>query len=235
MKVRVCPNCGKHNDEGAFSCADCGTTLSLKTLMDTDSGQLLNVKPIAGYTELAKISPYFERYILNSIKTITHEDAILWVCNITHVTNSAPFMFGYLILSSRQLICTYFESDSYLFKEIPDFVTLLALILRLQRIRRRPERNYIDLSYGTLAVNYPDCALTEKEEKSRVDVIHDLKNLDSIDLVGQWYGGNLFKRIRLKKLIPRFQGPKETMMQETTIDFYSPADAEKAYKVMTAK
>lgn len=61
MKVRVCPNCGKHNDESAFNCIGCGTTLSLKTLMDTDSGQLLNVKPIAGYTELANISPYLNK------------------------------------------------------------------------------------------------------------------------------------------------------------------------------
>lgn len=44
MIVRVCPNCGKHNAEKGVNCIDCGTTLSIKTLMDTESGQFLHEK-----------------------------------------------------------------------------------------------------------------------------------------------------------------------------------------------
>ena len=36
MKARVCPNCDKHNAESAWHCADCGTTLSTKTVMDVE-------------------------------------------------------------------------------------------------------------------------------------------------------------------------------------------------------
>ena len=36
MKVKVCPNCGKHNPESAWSCENCGATLSIRTLIDID-------------------------------------------------------------------------------------------------------------------------------------------------------------------------------------------------------
>jgi len=50
MKVRVCPKCGKHNSENAWSCLNCGETLSTKTLMDTDSSQLPLPDQIEGAT-----------------------------------------------------------------------------------------------------------------------------------------------------------------------------------------
>ena len=116
MKVRVCPNCGKHNEEDAFSCADCGTTLSMKTLMDVDSGRLLNVKPVAGYTELAEISPYFEQDVMEVIRhVIPINEKIVWGCNITRLGRALPllahivllgsdFLFGYLIITDQRLI-----------------------------------------------------------------------------------------------------------------------------------
>ncbi len=36
MKVRVCPNCRKHNEEKAWSCTNCGETLSVNTLIDVE-------------------------------------------------------------------------------------------------------------------------------------------------------------------------------------------------------
>ena len=37
MKAKVCPECGKHNLENAWSCVDCGHTLSIKTLVEIES------------------------------------------------------------------------------------------------------------------------------------------------------------------------------------------------------
>jgi hypothetical protein len=34
MKVRICPQCGKQYNENAWSCADCGATLSMNTIVD---------------------------------------------------------------------------------------------------------------------------------------------------------------------------------------------------------
>jgi len=55
MKVRVCPKCEKHKLESVFSCIDCGTTIPINTLLDTDTG-LLNVTPIAGLVSFVVFS-----------------------------------------------------------------------------------------------------------------------------------------------------------------------------------
>ena len=60
MKVRVCPSCGKVNEELAFHCGNCGQTLSIKTLMDTDSERFLKSTPQAGEVALINISPAFQ-------------------------------------------------------------------------------------------------------------------------------------------------------------------------------
>lgn len=39
MKVRVCPNCGKHNPDNAWNCQECGATLSIDTLTDLAENQ----------------------------------------------------------------------------------------------------------------------------------------------------------------------------------------------------
>jgi hypothetical protein len=36
MNEKVCPDCGKHNSADAWNCTDCGRTLSVKTLVETD-------------------------------------------------------------------------------------------------------------------------------------------------------------------------------------------------------
>lgn len=42
MNIRICPKCGKHNPESAWSCVDCGETLSLKTLVDANNTELIS-------------------------------------------------------------------------------------------------------------------------------------------------------------------------------------------------
>jgi transcription elongation factor Elf1 len=69
MKVRVCPKCEKHNLENAFNCIDCGTTLSIKTLLDTETGEM-NVKPLAGEKELTDISMDFEEHVLEILNPV---------------------------------------------------------------------------------------------------------------------------------------------------------------------
>jgi hypothetical protein len=39
MKVRICPNCDTYNPPDAWSCAQCGHTLSINTLADVDHAQ----------------------------------------------------------------------------------------------------------------------------------------------------------------------------------------------------
>jgi len=68
MKVRVCPQCGKNNLENAFSCVECGTTLSIKSLLDLESDQYSNVKAVAGETRLGEISSYFESDVEETLK-----------------------------------------------------------------------------------------------------------------------------------------------------------------------
>jgi len=36
MKIKICPKCGKQNDENAWNCVDCGETLSINTLIDIE-------------------------------------------------------------------------------------------------------------------------------------------------------------------------------------------------------
>ena len=42
MNIKVCFKCGKHNHKSAWSCTDCGETLSIKTLVDANDTQLLS-------------------------------------------------------------------------------------------------------------------------------------------------------------------------------------------------
>ena len=109
MKVRVCPKCGKHNLENAWQCIDCGATLSMKTLMDTEIGELLSVTPIAGHATLSEISAYFEQDVIETLKTTARiDESIIWGCDFVKLSQAPPFIFGYLIITSRQLICVRF-------------------------------------------------------------------------------------------------------------------------------
>lgn len=218
MKVRVCPKCGKHNDESAFSCIDCGTTLSLKTLVDLDSGKFLNVKPIAGYTELADISPYFEEDVEDIIRrTISFGERIVWGCNIAHlaqaggispllpgimVVSGKALLFGYAIITDQRLITVYFTSD--------------------------PERSRLEVwtSHNSLkpifAVGQPGFELSSKEKLSRQVTSHPFSDLASIRMESKG-----IKDISLASLII---GLKQG--QESSITFYGIHDAEKVREIL---
>ena len=105
MKVRVCPKCDKHNLENAFNCIACGETLSIKTILDLETGEM-NIEPIAGEKALGRISTEFEEQvseILNPVREYGYK--VQWGCNLT---NRDKRINGFLILTSAQMIFVYF-------------------------------------------------------------------------------------------------------------------------------
>jgi hypothetical protein len=226
MKVRVCPKCGKHNNANAFNCTDCGTTLSMKTLVDLDSGKLLNVKPIAGYTELADISPYFEQDVDDMIKhAIPFNEKILWGCSITHLPSlpllkhiTLGFLFGYVLITDQRLVCVYFASDMVYRKPV----------FRLQKILNEPKRSYLHVftTPNSLKPMYviglPGYELSIDEKRSQQISICLLSDLESIRMELTGSGD-----VSLSSLIIKLrQG------DETSITFLGIHQAEKAHKLL---
>jgi len=224
MKVRVCPNCGKQNSENTFNCIDCGTTLSIKTLIDTDE---LQGNSVAGKGVLSNIPPYLSEEVAEIIKTVKegYEDILLG-SNITQVAGKAPFRFGFLILTTQRLVCEYFESD-------------------IDVAHRVPSRTYHDLSDQAkgaalhimvgpvlgmfapklIAVDNPSYALSQKEKSSRVITDYKLKDLVKADLSKKWYG-----EILLADLDTKFQ-----QGDQMTFTFSLPDDADKTYKILSTR
>lgn len=212
MKVRVCPKCGKHNLENAWSCADCGQTLSMNTLVDTGDFQTSQA-PIAGKSALSSISPHFHHDVAELLDTIIQGDeSVIRGCNITRLSRGAPFTFGYLIATSQRLVCVHFAAET-------------------KRFGLRPNRSCLEVwpTRGTrtpaLAVDYPTYPLTPEEKASRKVAIHDLENLVSADLVSIGY-----TEISLMSLTVRFRQGKET-----TVTFYAPHEAEETYKLLATR
>jgi hypothetical protein len=116
MKIKICPKCGKQNDEDAWNCVDCGTTLSMKTLVEVDktnlSSSTYKSKPAS-----INLSEYFAQDFSDLQKTIRGYETVVQACNITQLTKKAPFRlgnpfrFGYLVLTSQRLIWVIFESE----------------------------------------------------------------------------------------------------------------------------
>lgn len=70
MKVRICPNCNKQNLENAFNCANCGTTLSVSTLVEVEFSQTEET-PSSDNAKSATTHPHREqetRNISSSVK-----------------------------------------------------------------------------------------------------------------------------------------------------------------------
>ena len=110
-EVRICPRCGKHNLENAWHCIDCGTTLSVKTLMEEEDGQP-SMASIAGQRALSNLSAHFEQDVAELLDTALQDDeSVVWGGHITQLSRTPPFRFGYLLVTSRQLICVEFESE----------------------------------------------------------------------------------------------------------------------------
>ncbi len=227
MIVRVCPKCGKHNLEKAWHCTDCGETLSIKTLTDTDSGRLLSATPIAGHATLSEISANFEQDVLETLRTTVRKDeSIIWGCNWLSLSDAPPFFFGYLILTSRQLVCVQFVSDTKRAKTSSAIQLLLSPMAFLMK-----EMSGVsgESTHPWTAVGarfpYPSNPLTPGEKNSRQVAANELGNLTSASLMSSWFGESL-----INSLVFRFKNAGESV-----ITFYTPHQAEKTYQALIAR
>jgi hypothetical protein len=229
MKVRVCPKCGKQNSESAWHCIDCGTTLSMKTLVDMEDGQPC-VVPIAGHRVLSSISPHFEQDVGEILDTALRDDeSVVWGCNITQIATTPPFRFGYLLLTSQRLICVQFESEVTR-DTVDNGLQLLLNPLRflmkeIGGLNVRPRRPCLGGSPTVPAVNYPSYPLTPDEKASRSAAAHELEDLVSADLTNNWYGQTL-----VTNLTAKFQGDRQAAFA-----FYAPHQAQEAHRLLAAR
>jgi len=247
MKVRVCPQCGKHNLENAFSCVECGTTLSIKTLLDLESDQFSNVKSIAGETRLSEISAYFGADVEETLKWVKNStEKIEWGFNLSQAAQDTPmrertsnkvlkffdlgrglpsFLFGYFILTSERLICVYFtcEVSENGFPKRQCFLNP-----RLERIMPAiGESNFSSRGYLVLpipAIDAPGYPLTDVEKKSRKVVIYELRDLSSV----RTFESTVDQKVRYLKL-------KFKKDEEVEFAFKLPEYEEKAYKMFNSK
>lgn len=152
---------------------------------------------IAGISESA-LSPYFYKDIADLFDTIIESDETI-ICgyNITQPSNSPPFQFGYLILTSRQIISVLFESEIakisetrrfayWLLEESLSFIPMpipipLPIPIPSPPDGLSPKRPYIQSqSTSYIAVDYPKYPLTQEEKSTRrvtVDTLRDLINV----------------------------------------------------------
>lgn len=235
-KVRVCPECGKHNLENAWHCIDCGTTLSMKTLMDVEDGQP-SMGPIASQRALSSLSPHFEQDVAELLDTALQDDeSVVWGSNITRISRTPPFQFGYLLVTPRRLIRVEFESEvtgrggqlsgcllGGLLAEVLSWLTEDGFGLDIfpgQEVR--PKRPWIGATVP--AVRYPSYPLAPKELASRMGAVYDLENLVAADLESAWFGGMLFV-----SLTARFHQDRKA-----TFTFYTPHEAQKVHQLLAA-
>ena len=197
-KVRVCPECGKQNLENAWHCVDCGTTLSVQTLMDVEDGQP-SMAPIPSQRALSSLSPHFKQDAAELLGTVLQDDdSVVWGCNITQISSAPPFRFGYLLVTSRRLIRVEFESEvtrdavGAVLKvlQIPftDFVEWAWAAAEALRHNERPKRGWAGGSSPVPAVSYPNYPLTPNELASRTEAVYDLESLVSADLESALFG-----------------------------------------------
>ena len=238
MKVRVCPDCGTHNPENAWSCADCGTTLSVDALIDIESGSPMHASPFAGHANLSEVSTYFEADVKETIQQhIRIDDSMKWGCNYARISKNPPYIFGYLIITSRNFIQVEFKSDTstkledLLFGQIPE----TPPVRHQKKMDAAPgldEPFGIDSSkvstrpwvaVGLLKVPYPGQPLTQNELNTRRVRIKALKELAAVRCDSNWFNEHL-----IKSLVVLFRGE-----DEDTLIFYSPHLVEKAKKILS--
>lgn len=133
MKVRVCPKCGKHNSENAVNCSDCGTTLSIKTLIDTESREVVKEKEPSKqvalkYSQLIIKDESPAKLILetNPLKpnsVYRSEPSIVWIGVIALIASALlTSLFVYQGKPSR--------GDFYLFLIITVIIMLILIFMR---------------------------------------------------------------------------------------------------------
>lgn len=228
MKVKVCPECGKHNMEDTWNCGDCGSTLSMKTLVDTESHHI-NDGPLVYFPELSNISTFLHEDVAEFLDiTRQRDESIIRGANITQPSGGAPFRFGYVILTSQRFICVLFESELKRDKidTIDRVLEPLSIIFGIHAFFYHPpwlpKRAYRVMSSsptsrsGVVVLESLSAPLTPKEEASRVVIIHKLKDLVSVNL--RWVGGLLSLKMELR------------WSRDLTVSFYSPHEAKDIYK-----
>lgn len=233
MKARICPECGKHNPENAFNCVACGATLSIKTLVDTESRQFENIKPVAGLYELVNISPNFETDVIDLLKRVNRDfENIVWGCNVTQATRNGEFSFGYLIFTSQRVIKVAFkpiterkktESIFALLENPVNFITN-----ELFGMYTGPKRQFFEVwptrnsRKPFLAIAPPQYPLTPAEMASRNEISYALDQVKSCQLESIGYQDTILIDLRVL-----FQPNAEL-----TATFYSLHEAEKACRLV---
>jgi hypothetical protein len=231
MKVRVCPECGKQNDENAWNCANCGATLSMNTLMDSDD---IQTSPVAGKGILSSVSEYFQEDLTYSIKKhLQGDEVVVHGCDVCKPSEKPPFSFGYLILTSKQLICVQFESETeeHLIKgTVPKRAHSYFT-------GRGGGRHHGRVIYVWL-VNRPSYSLTSKEKSSRRIATISLKDLKSIALMelrvtmqlneADAIGGDIFHQLNLS-----FAQENDTTLTDFSMTFYFPDEALRVQNLLT--
>lgn len=224
MHVRVCPKCGKHNLQDAWSCVDCNETLSIKTVMDTETGQWLSLAPIAGHVALSEISTHFEPDVVATLRSAVRiDESIIWGCNFAQLAKSPPFIFGYLMITSRQMICAQFASDIRRDRATSATAFLLnPLHFFIRELFGAYAESAHPLSAELLTLPYPSRPLTSTEKNSRKIIAYNLEQLLSVRTAPNWLGNDL-----LTSLVFSFD-----QNDEWTIILYSPHQAKKIHQVL---
>lgn len=188
-KIKICPKCGKQNDMNIWNCADCGATLSVNTLVETENIQTKQLELAYQHT-LGNISPYFKNDILNNFfESLQTDEKILRGFDICLPCSSAPFWFGYMVVTSQRLISVYFKADTH-------FSLLEGNI---------PQRSFTHSgtrSDGETLIDRLDSPLTAKEKDSRDAIILSLGDLSSIELVQDMVLHTKFRKSDGISLVP---------------------------------
>lgn len=191
MKVRVCPECGKHNPENAWNCVECGSTLSVKTVMATDPGGAFSRTQEAGHVFLPDISSCFHDDINETIPSaLDFGEEIIWGCNFYR----PPARTGYLVITSRKLICVDFAAKSqkqkshFTVNAFDFIVNILAENESLLPFDSEP-------AGGPGVVPYPDPILSAAAKNSRRIITYELRDIVSTRLEQRWREEVLTKRI----------------------------------------
>ena len=183
MKVRACPSCGKHNPENSWSCADCGATLSMNTLIDLEDSSISHAEN-STQTGLAGISSAFHQDVANLLVNIDQAyETVDWGCDVTQISKLAPYIFGYLLITSRRMIYVYFAADlvRHGTQSVKSMLIdpLAYLIKETMDIYIYPKRPY-RLFGLELCVAHPYTPLSHQEIASRKEVSYQLKDLASV-------------------------------------------------------
>jgi len=236
--------------ENAFSCVECGTTLSIKSLLDLESDQYSNVKAVAGETRLGEISSYFESDVEETLKWMKNStEKIEWGFNLSQAAQDTPltvsvdkamnkvlkffeferkippFLFGYFILTTERLICVYFTCEDGKYG-LPKRHCFMDPYWK----KKTPGfGSPLNISSNHLVlpipvVDAPRYPLADVEKQSRKVVIYELRDLSSV----RTFESTVDQRVRYLKL-------KFKTDEEVEFAFKLPEYEEKAYKMFNSK